>query len=105
MRTTRRKADKKHGDPIHVHDGYERQKHDGPTHNLRRKRTTQRWIRSTKIQRHVNDGYERKVQHKFYDKSERHVTTDSNDTMKDGPRRSDDDARHVNDGCERNGYI
>jgi len=35
------------------------------------------------------DIYERKVQHKCYDKSERHVfTTDSNDTMKDGPRRS-----------------
>jgi len=57
------------------------------------------------------DIYERKVQHKCYDKSERHVfTTDSNDTMKDGPRRSDEDARHVdarhvNDGCERNGYI
>ena len=71
-------------------------------------RYDERWIRSTKIQRHVNDGYERKVQHKFYDKSKRHVlTTDSNDTMKDGPRRSDEDARHghVNDGCERNGYI
>ena len=66
----------------------------------------ERWTRSTKIQHTLTTDMNERSNTNFYDKSERHVfTTDSNDTMKDGPRRNDEDARHVNDGCERNGYI